>query len=57
MLCHFGKDATYSTVESHISGMQNSGKPRISGQFLNDQLFIKIVLVDIFFPSNHSFLS
>ena len=28
-------------VESRISGTQNSGKSRISGQFLNDQLFIK----------------
>ena len=29
------------TVESRISGTQNSGKSRISGQFQNDQLFIK----------------
>ena len=29
-----------STVESRISGTQNSGKSRISGQFLNDQLII-----------------
>ena len=28
------------TVESRISGTQNSGKSRISGQFLNDQLVI-----------------
>jgi len=30
-----------STVESRISGTQNSGKSRISGQFMNDQLFIR----------------
>ena len=30
-----------TTVESRISGTQNSGKSSISGQFLNDQLFIK----------------
>ena len=30
-----------NTVEPRISGTQNSGKPRISGQFPNDQLFIK----------------
>ena len=29
------------TVKSRISGTQNSGKSRISGQFLNDQLFIR----------------
>ena len=27
-------------IESRISGTQNSGKSRISGQFLNDQLII-----------------
>ena len=31
---------TLRTVESRISGTQNSGKSRISGQFLNDQLII-----------------
>ena len=30
-----------NTVESRISGTQKSGKSRISGQFLNDQLFIR----------------
>ena len=39
--CYLKIEKFQSTVEPRISGTQNFGKPRISGQFPNDQLFIK----------------
>ena len=38
--CKQTSEFNWSTVESRISGTQNSGKSRISGQSLNDQLII-----------------